>query len=105
MDESPETAIAAALLVELEPHAALGADVRLVRTLFTHFTVEAGGTCYLAPTTLFGATAGFTYRVPIASNVWFTVGPSINGYFLGSDLPAGAVLWQGLLRGGLRVRF
>jgi len=105
VDESPENAIAAALLVELEPHAALGAEVRVVRALFTNLSVEAGGIAYLAPQTLLGATAGFTYRVPLRANLWLTIGPSINGYFLGSDLPAGTVLWQALVRGGLRVRF
>ncbi len=105
IDESPENIVAAALLVELEPHASLGAEVRLMRNVWKGLRLEIGATGYLAPSTLFGATVGATYQIPLFSTVWFTIGPSLNGYFLGSDLPAGTIVWQGLVRGGLRVGF
>ncbi|MFO0592819.1 MAG: hypothetical protein U0441_35070 [Polyangiaceae bacterium] len=105
VDEQPQNIFAAALLIEIEPHAAVGADIRLLRNVWKGLSVEIGATGYLAPYSLLGATVGATYHVPLMKNVWFTVGPSLNGYFIGSDLPAGTILWQGLMRGGLRVGF
>ncbi len=105
IDETPENIVAAALLIELEPHASLGAEVRLMRNVWKGLTLEIGATGYLAPATLFGATVGATYRIPLFSTFSFTIGPALNGYFIGSDLPSGTILWQGLVRGGLRVTF
>lgn len=102
-DEFPDNGIAAGLLLEMEPHIAVGADVRYQRLLGKHFALELGFTGFFAPATLFGASAGALYRQPIIPRLWFTVGPTVTGYFLGSDLPAGTVVWQVLLRGGLHV--
>lgn len=105
VDESPENIIAAALLVELEPHATVGADVRLMRNVWKGLSVEVGATGYLAPYSLFGGTVGAQYRIPLFKNAWFSLGPSLNAYFIGSDLPANTIVWQGLFRGGVRVGF
>ena len=105
VDESPENILAVALLVELEPHATVGADIRLMRNVWKGLAVELGATGYLAPYSLFGGTVGAQYRIPLFKNAWFSLGPSLNAYFIGSDLPANTIVWQGLFRGGLRVGF
>lgn len=105
VNENPESAIAGALLLELEPHTAVGFDLRYQRIAFERIAFDIGLTALLVPGTMFGAEAGITYRQPILPHVWLTIGPTLTGYFVGSDLPERAVVWQGLLRGGFRVGF
>lgn len=105
VDETPENSIAASLLLEIEPHAAVGVDVRYQRMFGHRIALDLGLSSLLAPATLFGAVIGATYRIPVAPRVMFTIGPAITGYFLGSDLPTGTIVWQVLVRGGVRVAF
>jgi hypothetical protein len=102
IDETPENVISAAGLVEIEPRTAFGVDARYVR-IMKRFALGAGGIGFLAPSTLFGATADVIYRHPLSASTAFTVGPSVNVFFLGGDLPEEAVFWQVVLRAGFRA--
>lgn len=103
VDESPKDIWMIALVADVEPRSAFGADVRYARALGTHFVVDAGLLSYFAPSTLFGAVAGLDYRLPISTSTAFTIGPDAAFFALGSDLPDGNVLWQVLLQAGIRA--
>jgi hypothetical protein len=103
VNESPNNRVAASLLLELEPHTAAGADLRYVRLLSERFTLTLGGVAILTPHTLVGATAGAEYRLPLRPTVALTASPTIQVFFLGTDLPTDTVLWQGLLHVGVHV--
>jgi hypothetical protein len=101
--ESPEDRIAAALLLEIEPHTGAGADLRYVRMATNRLFVEIGGVAILTPSTLVGVTAGAEYRLPLTKAFTFTTGPTVQVFFLGTDLPDNEVLWQGLFHVGIQI--
>ena len=103
VDEFPSDALAVALLVEVEPSAAVGADVRYVRKVGGRLGLWAGAVGFVAPESMLGAEVGATYEIPLSKKNTFAVGPTVPVYFLGSDLPTGTVLWQALLQAGFRV--
>lgn len=102
-NESPEDGIGAGLLLEIEPHTTVGADARYFRYLGPHFVVDIGLIGYLFPASILGATAGLEYRHPLGPKVSLAVGPEVNVFVFGSDLPSGTIIWQGLLQAGLHV--
>ncbi|MBX3186765.1 MAG: hypothetical protein KF819_07105 [Labilithrix sp.] len=105
MDEAPEDALVVAGLVDLEPRAAFGADLRYVRSLGPNFALSAGAVGYFVPATLFGPCAGLEVRIPMSKRASFVAGPDVAVFALGTDLPDGIVIWQALMQGGLRVDF
>lgn len=105
VDESPLNVISVAALAEIEPRASVGADLRYTRLVGEVFAFHAGVIGIVAPRHMIGATFGVGLRIPIADAFAFSVGPTANLYFLGSDLPDSNVLWQGMLQGGVRVSF
>lgn len=105
VDEFPSHAVSAALLVELEPRASVGADVRYMFRLDDAIVFHIGAVGLVAPRTLFGATAGAVYELALADEVALDFGPVVQTYFVGSDLPERSVLWQLLGQAGVRGRF
>jgi hypothetical protein len=103
IDESPKDILGAAILVEVERHATLGVDARYMRQVGRRFIVNAGAIGYLVPATLIGPSVGFDLQVPLGSSAAVTVGPEFNVFVLGTDLPDGTVIWQGLLQIGIHV--
>ncbi len=104
VDESPKDIISAAGLVEMEPRVMVGADARYGHKLSERFSLNAGGIGYFLPRTLFGGTADATFRFPLGKETALQIAPTINAYFLGNDLPQGAVVFQALLRVGIYVK-
>jgi hypothetical protein len=104
IDESPEDVVAAAAIIELEPHASIGADLRYTR-LVGDFALHAGAIGIIAPNWMIGVTFGAQYRLRVAEMVTIDFGPTGNVYFYGGDLPKSHVLWQGLASAGVRVEF
>ncbi len=104
LDEAPREAWGAAAIVELEPHAAFGADVTYAHALGQRFRVHAGAVGLIAPQTLFGPTLGLQMIVGRpAAPMRLVLGPVFQAFVAGSDLPSGQVLLQGLLRFGLHA--
>ena len=103
IDESPEDVFGAALLAQIEPRAAFGVDVRYFRAVSPKVTVNAGALGYLAPSSLFGPSAGLDMRFPAGAKTFVTLGPEVNFFVLGSDLPDGTFIWQALLQVGAHV--
>jgi hypothetical protein len=103
VDEFPDEIFAAGLLVDVSPRAAFGVDLRYVRRLGEKFEVNIGGIGYFEPATLFGPSADFIYRLPLSSGTAFTIGPEVNVFVAGSDLPDGTIIWQGLLQLGIHA--
>jgi hypothetical protein len=103
IDERPNEIFSAGVIVELEPRTSFGLDVRYGRLLSPNWTVDAGVVGFLKPETLFGVTAGATMRDRPGRGFAFTVGPRINLFFLGSDLPTSRPIWQVLVCGGFHV--
>lgn len=105
IDEQPNDGVLASGLVDLEPHAAFGGELRYVRYISETFSISGGGIAYVAPGTLFGGCAGVQARIPMAKKLWFTGGPEATVFALGSDLPNNSVVWQALMQVGLRADF
>ncbi len=105
VDEDPVNRISAYLLVEVEPYAGVGAELRYTRVFWEDFSVFAGVTGIVAPQQLMGVTAGFGWRPLFTESFGITVGPAVTSYFIGNDLPDGFVLWQANLQAGARVEF
>jgi hypothetical protein len=103
IDESPDDILELAALAELEPRSGFGADVRYARAASDRFFVDAGLLAILAPASLYGACAGLTYRLPISKRTQITLGPEVDLYFLGTDLPDGTVIWEMRIQAGVRV--
>ncbi|MBV9948512.1 MAG: hypothetical protein JOZ69_16805, partial [Myxococcales bacterium] len=75
VDEFPEDIFEFGALAEIEPRSGFGADVRYARAAGEHFVLDIGLLGILAPSSLYGACAGMTYRLPISKKTQITVGP------------------------------
>jgi hypothetical protein len=104
-EDYPDNVFTAGMLVEFEPEASIGADLRYERRLARVFVLHLGPTAVFAPKYLIGASAGFAFRVELSKRIDINVGPTANLYFVGSDLPDDQLLWQATLGAGIRVRF
>jgi hypothetical protein len=105
IDESPENVLAAYLVLEIEPHADAGIGARYYRFATDRLGFYVDGTGLFAPAQLFGAGGGLEYRQPMGKRTSLTLGPSMNVFFAGSDLPKDVVVWQGLFHVGFHVDF
>lgn len=103
VDEQPTHWFGAGMLVELEPRASFGADVRYLLRFRDNMFLHAGATAVLAPDNLIGATVGYAYRLTLAKGVELNVNPLVNVFFLGGDLPKDTAIWQGTLSLGARL--
>jgi hypothetical protein len=104
IDEAPEDALVGAAIVDLEPRAAVGGELRYFRS-FGHglFAVGGGAVGYIAPNTLFGPCAELQARVHLSDKTILVTGPEVTTFVVGADLPDGTVSWQALLQVGFRA--
>lgn len=105
IDEAPDDALALAGLVDVEPRAAFGAELRYMRSLSSLVAIGAGPIAYFAPGTLLGASAGVEVRPRIGKKTFLLAGPEATVFAFGSDLPNNTVLWQALMQVGVRADF
>ena len=105
IDEDPENIFGGAVIFAVLPKTSFGVDARYTRVVREKFAFSIGATAILQPGSLVGPTAAAEYRMPLAKNITFTAGPEINVFCLGSDLPDRTIIWQLLVKGGLRVAF
>jgi hypothetical protein len=105
VDEFPNDIVCVGVLIDLLPKAEFGVDVRYARMLGKHFEVNVGGIGYVAPSTLFGPSADLKYHLGLSPSVDLLVGPEVNVFILGSDLPEGTVFVQALLEVGAHANF
>ncbi len=103
IDESPEDIFELAMVAEIEPSSGFGGDLRYARRLGTHFLLDAGFLGIVVPSSLYGACAGLTYRLPISKGSEVTFGPEADFFFLGTDLPDNLMLWQLRFQAGFRA--
>lgn len=103
IDEFPKDNFTIGLLLEVEPRTGAGFDARYVRQLTERVFGGIGGAAMLFPQSLYGVSGEVSYRYPIAKNFTLTVSPVVNVFVLGSDLPNDSVLWQSLIRIGIRA--
>ena len=103
VDEFPHEVFGFGILADVVPRAAFGIDGHVILRLPPRFELWAGGIAYLAPSTLFGPSVDLWYRIPLSKGAAFVVGPEVNVFFGGSDLPEGTVLWQGLIQVGIHA--
>lgn len=103
LSEQSGPRIGAGLLVELEPRTAVGAVVRYLHLVADRFALHLGAVGILAPSTLFGATAGGELRLAVHRRAALTAGPRLQAFFFGEDLPGGTVIFQGLFHVGIHV--
>ena len=103
IDEDPTNGLGFAALVDLEPRARFGVDLRYIRTVNERFALSGGAIGYLTPGTMIGPVATLEYRHPMAKALWLTAGPEVNVFVVGIDVPDKTVIWQALLHLGLRV--
>jgi hypothetical protein len=103
IDEDPENILGFAAIVDLEPRARFGADIRYIRVVGERFALSAGAIGYITPGTMVGPAATLEYRHPLAKALFLTAGPEVNVFVVGIDVPDKTVIWQALLHIGLRV--
>ncbi len=103
VDEFPQEKFGFGILADVVPRAAFAVDGHYIRTLSPKFEVAVGGIGYLAPSTLFGPSVDLWYRLPLSKGASLIVGPEANVFVLGSDLPDGTVIWQGLIQVGIHA--
>jgi len=101
VDEFPKSILGISALVGIEPRGTAGFDVRYMHKATSRLHVGIGGIGYVLPGSRFGGTAELSYRLPVASGA-LTVGPQMNVFLQGSELPEDTVLWQALARVGYR---
>lgn len=105
VDEFPDDIFCVGVLIDLVPHAEFGVDLRYAHMLGKHFEVNVGGIGYVAPSTLFGPSADLKYHLSLSGSADLIVGPEVNVFVLGSDLPEGTVFVQALLEVGVHANF
>ena len=103
VDERPEDIFGAAVLIAFEPRTAFGIDARYTRVVAQKLAFSGGAMAYLQPGSLVGPVAAAEYRYPLGQNFIFTMGPEVNVFVFGTDLPDRTILWQALLQFGVRV--
>jgi hypothetical protein len=103
IDEVPDEGFSVAGLVDLEPRAGFGGELRWTHSLGKTFSIAAGGITYFVPGTLVGPCAGVEGRVPFGSKTFLVAGPEATVFVAGSDLPQNGVVWQALLQVGVRA--
>jgi hypothetical protein len=103
VDEFPDDIFCIGLLTDIVPRTAFGVDARYARMLGKHFEVNIGGIAYLAPSTLFGPSADVKYHLPLSSSADLTLGPEVNVFVLGGDLPDGTVFVQTIFEEGIHA--
>ncbi|MEO8877195.1 MAG: hypothetical protein ABI461_16495 [Polyangiaceae bacterium] len=103
VDEFPNDIFGLYAVIEVEPHASFGAEARYLRLLTPLNVVHVGGIGVFAPSTLFGANAGFDHRFALGKSLALEVGPTFQVFFIGGDLPDNAVIFQGLLQVGIHA--
>jgi hypothetical protein len=105
VDEFPNDIFAVAILADMFPRTGFGLDARYAHMLGKHVEVDIGAIGYLAPSTLFGPSADLKYHVSLSSSAELIVGPEVNVFVLGGDLPDGTVFVQTLLQAGVHANF
>ena len=103
LPEMPKSIFEVGLLFTFEPSASFGADFRYAHLFGKHLSLHVGGEAVIAPSTLFGATAGAEVLFPIKHRIDLFAGPSVTAFFFGNDLPDGNVVFQGLFHLGIHV--
>ena len=105
VDEWPNSSLGVGALIEIEPSASFGADLRYQHRVANDFVFHVGAAAIIAPKHMIGATFGAAYRIDVTEILEINVGPMGTVYFMGADLPDKQVLWQTTLGGGVRVSF
>ena len=103
LPEMPKSIFQLGLRFTFEPSASFGADFSYAHLFGKHLSLHAGGVAVIAPSTLFGATAGAEALFPLRHRIQLFAGPSVTAFFFGNDLPDGNVVFQGLLNVGIHV--
>lgn len=104
VDEDLSNAFGIAAIVDIEPRARFGADLRYVHAFEgQRFALSIGALGYITPGTAIGPAATFEYRHPLSKVLWLTAGPEVNVLVFGIDVPDKTVIWQTILHVGMRV--
>ena len=103
VDEFPNDIFGVYGIIEIEPHASFGAEGRYMRLISPLNVVHVGAIGIFAPSTLFGANAGFDHRFALGKSIALEVGPTFQVFFIGGDLPDNSVIFQGLLQVGIHA--
>ena len=98
VDEDLAQGLGAVAWAEIEPHVAVGGELRYVRWITPHVTAFAGGTGEIAPHTLLGGVLGVQALFFLdAKRTRLVVEPSFSALPLGTDLPGDKPLLWALL--------
>ena len=103
VDEFPKDVFLIAAVAELEPHASFGLDVSYRRRMTPKIDLEVGGVGFIFPESLIGPEFGASYRLPLSRSLDLMLGPEVDIFVIGSDLPSGSVVWNVLLKAGIHV--
>ncbi len=102
LDSLPNDALSLAMLVEVEPDASLGGELRYQRRFLDFMVAHLGVSAFGVPETLVGLSWGLCFRPELGDAAELNVGPMGQLFVAGSDLPEDALIWQALLTAGIR---
>jgi len=105
VDENPVDVLSTAVLLDIEPRSAFGADARYTRVVNNKYAFGIGAIGYIQPATLVGPVAAAEYRYTISKTFVLAAGPEANIFVVGGDLPDKTVVWQALFKVGIHVGF
>lgn len=105
LDEQPNDALVGAALLDVEPTAQFGGELRYLHLLSRFVAISGGGMMYLTPGTLIGPCAGIEVRTRLTEKTFFTAGPEATAFVFGTALEDKPVVWQTLLQLGVRTDF
>jgi len=103
VDEFPKDIFAIAIVAEIEPHSSFGLDLRYVRQVTPKIDVSVGAIGFIYPESLVGPVAGLRYHITVSHAVDVVVGPELDVFVIGADLPGEGIIWQTLLQAGVHV--
>jgi hypothetical protein len=103
VDEFPKDIFAIGMVAEIEPHSSFGIDLRYLRKVSAKVDVNAGAVGFIYPQSLVGPSAGLDYHLKLSEGLDVVIGPELDVFIIGTDLPSNSVLWQALLQAGIHV--
>jgi hypothetical protein len=90
---------------ELEPHTSFAVEGRYEHLFGKFLVLGIGANAIVLPESMFGITASASYRKSLGKGLELALGPELDVYVFGSDLPDKKPIWQLYFFGGLRAEF
>jgi hypothetical protein len=103
VDEFPKDIFGVSVIAELEPRASFGIDLRYMRRISPRIDIGAGAVGLIFPESLVGPSCAMRVHFALSHALDLVVGPEVDVFVIGTDLPSDTVVWQALLQVGVHI--